>query len=310
VLACTGIVGLKPVPPSDDGGVGGDGGSGEGSSADGGSVDGTSADADGAVSTDGAGTPCLSALPSGWTIVVTKTGNGPCPDGNNPAAAIGNPTAGPGTCTCNCMTTPPTCSGNVDNTYGNNVCNNNGGSIPSDGTCVQQSHTLSSYQQSTEPTASGGACSYTAQADAGAVTGSTFGVCMVPSSAQEATCEGMQPSGFSSCIIEAGGVSCPEPFTTKTLVYDPNPTISCSACGTCVPSTSCSGSYVFYSNAMCSSVITSVPADGACHGVGSAAGTTFNSVNFQVNPTTTCTGGATSSPTLTPSNQRTLCCRN
>jgi len=258
--------------------------------------------------------PCLDALGPSWTVLEVGMANATCPDGSMPAAAISAPKAQAGACTCQCGVTAPSCTvGTVTVTHAP-MCDQGNDVLQADGTCVDfmgDNYVIDGHHALTPPAPSGGSCTWNETANPALVGGTPHGLCSVAASSLEAVCEGMVPGGWGSCVMAANDVPCPAMFGKKTLVFDPNPGLSCSPCAPCTLDARCTGTLDLYADGACSQnmLLAQSPADGKCDPT-PMGGTPFNSWNYVAGTSATCDGmPPMSMPTVTPANPRTVCCR-
>jgi hypothetical protein len=318
IAMATGGCGLS-VAGLETSGATGDGGSGEaGSGADSGSGSGGVDAGDDApsFSTDGA-TNCLSAIPSGWSLVAYESAQGACPAGygGEHDEYIGV-SAGAGACTCTCqITTQPSCTaGTLTTSYGiaAGTCPSPGETFAVNGSTCSALPTpgnLAAYYASQPLAPSGGSCTGLAAGNTSQVTKLGVRYCDVPMASAESVCEGMPPATFAACIVTSGDVACPtnSPFANKTLVAD-DEMLVCSACTSCTVGGACSDAKVtFYSDLQCNVPVVQLASDGTCVATNSNARTVV-AAEYSATPNATCHAtGSTAS--FSPLGPHTLCCR-
>ena len=268
-------------------------------------------------SSDDAATPCLTALPAGWSVVAYEQSQDACPSGFGGAhdeysgAAIA---AGACSCTCQITTAPSCTAGMVSTSYGvaASTCPTPGATLSVNGsTCTPLPGpgvlALNFQGQPLAPT--GGSCSATPQGNDAAVTKRGVRYCDVLPASAESVCEGTVPSSFAACIVSAGDIACPSgsPFGNKTLVAD-DETLECSACSTCSVEGTCTDPTVtFYSDAMCTMEVVQLASDGTCV-PSNASAKPVAAAEYAAQTNASCQASG-SLASVSPQGPRTLCCR-
>jgi len=296
---------------SGSGSGGGDDGGGSGGPSDG------SASGSDAVPPFEAGLGCPAA--AGWTVVVYESGRGACPAGFGGAHDVYTgaiPGSGACGCTCN-ITQQPSCSiGQVDTQYasgpgwGPGPCPQGASSLyPNGSGCQGIGAQLAAGFSAEAPMPYGGTCSAMAKGDPSMVTKEGVRFCDVPQAMAADVCAGMVPSGFSACMTQEGDVPCPgAPFTNKTLVAD-DEMLVCPACGNCTVGGTCQNAQVeFFSDSMCRNSVAKLPVNGACTAT-NAQNKGVGSYEYTAQPNAQCSATSSGSPSFTPVQPRTVCCR-
>src|SRR5262249_40264494 len=155
----------------------------------------------------------------------------------------------------------------------------------------------------------GGACTNSTRSDPSQLTKpATQHDCEVPVSNSDAVCNGTAPAGYSACIVSAGNLTCPSPFTRAVYHVEDDITLNCPPCSGCAVSTTCSsGTVNLYSDANCATSVGSVPANGTCVSISSSE-IAVGSISYAAASNTSCTAGS-STATATLIGSRTICCR-
>jgi hypothetical protein len=265
----------------------------------------------------GVSTPCVAAVPDGWSLVGYEQAQNDCPDGYGDAHdEYSGATAAPGACTCTCqITTAPSCTaGTIATSFGTlgAACPTPGEpfTVTSSGcTALPQAGTLALNFQGSAIALSGGACAGAAQTASNQLTKNGVRYCDVAASNAESVCEGAAGPGFAACIVADGDLACPpgSPFTKKTTVAD-DESLTCSACGTCAVTGTCAKpTLTFYSDAACSAQVTQVASDGTCV-PSNAAGKSVAAAEYTAETNASCAASG-STASVSPKGAHTLCCR-
>ena len=270
-------------------------------------------------------TPCLNALPNGWSLVLYDLGSDACPANFVTHDVAGSAAIQPGACSCGCTVAQPgNCAQGTLSVYpsagGNSACDLDGGwskDLDGSGCTVLGFSKVVAGPHSDESTplvAQGGTCNDTTQPDITKLSAAGARYCDVPWSSADSVCNGTVWSGFAACIMASGEATCPagSPFVHSYVVED-SATLQCSSCAGCTVATSCSDATLTgFSDTACSSqnLIASVGIDGGCNPVNVVLSpAALVAVEYAVTATSTCTPGTSSTPSAQLTNQRTICCR-
>ncbi len=252
------------------------------------------------------------AIPSGWTPVVTTPTNVACPAGfGTETHTKSAPKALPGACDCQAQNTmSPGCETGTIKTFYGGTCGTPGTDLViSNGGCLGLNARLDAKYASKTLTATGGGCTGIKVIDNTKLAATDDTICQA-TSCSEKVCAGQAPASFVACIEAANDVACPSnsPFKNKRVIGDP--TLDCSACGSCVASASCDGAAVeFFTDGTCGSSLVSFVSDGTCQDTNhfnAFVGSVKYTANVK-NPTYTANGPKTATVGLT--NVKTLCCK-
>jgi hypothetical protein len=269
-------------------------------------------------------TPCLNALPTGWSLVLYDLGSDACPSDFVTHDVAGQAAIQPGACSCDCTVAQPgNCAQGTLSVHpsagGNGACDLDGGwSKDLDGsecTVLGFSKIVAGphSDQSTPLVAQGGTCDDITLPDMTQISAAAARYCDVPWSSADSVCNGMVSSGFAACIMASGETTCPagSPFVHSYVVED-SLALQCSSCAGCTVATSCSNATLTgFSDTACSSqnVIASVGIDGSCNPVNLVSSpSALVAIEYAVTATSDCTAG-TSTPSAQLTNPRTICCR-
>jgi hypothetical protein len=289
------------------------------------SVDDVAPIPDATVGTDAS--TCGGTLPAGWNIVVYSATNAACDTANgytNHNVQSNPATPTPAACQCTCRGTTAgdcdvaTISALVSPGQGNDACSLtwftnlavSGTSCVSLGAMTAGSdHVLVSV---TQGTAIGGACtSAVPTMDTTAVTATQQHYCDVPAAGAAATCGGTAPTGFSACIIGAGNVACTTaPYTRVRYLVQDGFSLSCPTCTACTTTTTCTAPTTIsgFTGTACAGTAIPLPANGVCSGANNGEATIGSILYSATAGAPSCTAG-TSTPGVTATNPRTICCR-
>jgi hypothetical protein len=278
------------------------------------------------------GYACVGAPPSTWTVAPFSATSRPgCPPALPAQANVDvDPLnlAGVSACGCTCtVATEPSCvARNIVTRYGpDNACDGgNGAGTPvnypaADGGCIAEGLFVAPFVFAEQPPSSGGSCTPESSV-AVPSTGATQGQICGGESMFGAGCGAAQvcalvPSGYHSCILHDGQVSCPsgaysKPHSVGTL----EDTRGCTACSCDAPTGECApGTWAFFPNPNCAGPPSiSIPTDGVCTGTGAPpAGTATQSNQFtSVLSDAGCAAAAPVQPTgnVQLTNADTVCC--
>jgi hypothetical protein len=278
------------------------------------------------------GYACVGAPPSTWTVAPFNATSRPgCPAALPAQDNVDvDPLnlAGVSTCGCNCAVAgAPSCvAGDIVTRYGpDNTCDGEGGAgtpvnyPTADGGCTAQGLFVAPFVFAEGPPPSGGSCT-----PEGSVivpsTGATQGQLCGGETMFGAGCGAAQvcalvPSGYTSCILHEGQVSCPSGvYSTPHFVGTLDDTRGCTACTCNTPTGECTpGTWAFFANPNCAGAPSiSIPTDGVCTGTGAPpAGTATQSNQFRsVLTDAGCAAAAPVQPTgsVMLTNPDTVCC--
>jgi hypothetical protein len=235
---------------------------------------------------------CLPSVPTGWDVVAfAVSGATACPQGYSGSSdVVVDPALGPATCKCTCaIGAQPSCEqGTVIDTHSSNSTCTNAPIHDLDaggGACTAFSFgNLSAYHSITAPPPTGGTCAGQVQTSVPS-TGTMGRICAMGDAgtcaAAGSECRPSVAAPFARCIAQSGALPCPAGFSVAHAAGAS--IVDTRACGTCscsAPSTTCNGSFSFYSDRGCASVVTTLAADGVCHptpGGATAVAYTFTS---------------------------------
>ena len=324
------VLGMQPdggavdSAPGDGGGPA-DSGAGE-ADAGGSPVDGAGDGSEGGGSSAmEAGSPCLAALPIGWTVAAYGVGPSSCPAAFTEHDVLGTPSVGANACSCNCtVTADGSCTQGTLTVYGNHDTTSFCSELVLPATQISSSHCLSaggastmtaSHGQATPLPPQGGSCSSTSMSDPTQVSTPPARYCDVAPASAESLCGGAAPTGFAACVMTAGEVACPAntPFVNGRYVVEDSVSLACSSCS-CSVNTTCSNARLSaFGDVNClTPPVASIALDGACNYSGAppppAPPTNTMGIEYTATATTTCSAG-TSTGGTTLTNPRTLCCR-
>lgn len=274
---------------------------------------------------DGASTSaCVSAVPSGWSLVIYDLGPDACPADYTAHDVSGSATLQTGACACACSVSQ---NGDCEhgmltvhpNAGGNTGCNLDGGwsrDLNGSACTVVNGNLFVSGPHSDQvaPLApEGGTCSDMAQTDPTKITTAAARYCDVPPSQADAVCNGTVPSGFAACIIASGETTCPSgtPFVHSYVVED-SAALQCSSCAGCSVTTTCSNiTLTGFADTVCSSqnLVAQVGVDGGCNAVNLFTyPAPIAAVEYAAAASSSCTPGI-SAPSVQLANPSTICCR-
>lgn len=255
-------------------------------------------------------------VPGGWTPIALTTAQATCPTSFGAAdQAVTDAMLGANACTCGCMKTQdPDCQTGSSIWSGVGMtCASGASSIAySSGLCRTITGTVDDYDKATTIAPTGGVCTVQTLSNDMAITTTPVHLCVPNSACSPAACGGFAPPGFTSCIVTDGDVTCPSAsvFSSKRLIAAQFG-VQCTDCGTaCTLQGSCKSPQLsFYSDSTCTTLITSIPADGTCDATGHN-GAVVQALKYTATPDFTgCMATNTSTGTLQPQSPRTVCCR-
>jgi hypothetical protein len=258
---------------------------------------------------------CNITVPDTFSLV-TMTATS-CPSGWGSRAGVTAPTAGDGTCTCDCnVTAQPDCStGTIqrfDDLTTTASCSQTATTLTGDGTACQQLY-YGIYLQGVHykvdaPPPTGGTCKFDAKLDTGKVTSTPTNLCTPPTGCPGAVC-----GSSNVCVSKTGNVACPTSFPAKSLV-GASATATCGDCGTsCSVGGTCTGTLNLYTDQYCQAVTKATfTADSMCK---ASTGTVTNYYSFNYKGsvvTADCGQGPppTSMPTASLDSPTTICCQH
>ena len=214
---------------------------------------------------------CVPAAPPGFTLVGLAQGARPaCPTGYvGPSDLLVDPSLGPFTCTCACgvggapscttgtLALKDACTGLLNLAANGGACGNHSFTDtthsleplgPTGGSCVAASQAIpppaGTNGRSCAPLGSGAGCS------AGDV------------------CVARPAAPYAVCIANPAAASCPSAYPTTHAAGTglASDTRGCASCGACAaPTATCTNaSMIFYKDPLCSGLLGTLPADGAC----------------------------------------------
>lgn len=276
------------------------------------------------------GYACVAPAPNGWDFVAFDPTSRPgCPTSLKENDVDVDPTdlTSQATCTCTCNPSGVSCeSGNLEANGGNtSSCNESPNPVPfpaNDGNCNPQNPSLpvEPYALANGPAPSGGTCT-PAPTTTVPSTGATQGEYCSGENSFGAGCSGGQvcalaPSGTQACIHHGGQTSCPGGgYGTANTVGTLSDNRGCSTCN-CngAPTATCTGAtWTLYASNDCSGSGTVIPADGACHATGAAAGAMSASNRYAATVSGAACGAPSAQPSPTGSVQLngadTVCCQ-
>lgn len=263
--------------------------------------------------------PCVRALPAGWTLVAFSPTAASCPAGYVDHAVLsGSGTLGPTACTCGCTVSQPgTCQGTLSVSVapgqGVDTCTVTltSGAAVNGSNCIQAATPrVESALATFSGNGQGGSCTDSTTPNSSQLTKPPAQhYCDVPAANSDAVCNGTAPAGFSACIARTGTQTCPAPFTRVSYPVEDDLALNCSACTGCAVTTTCAaGTVNLFGDGNCATSVGSAPANNACVVLNGGNEVAVGSVSYSASATQGCTSG-TSAASTTAVTPRTICCR-
>lgn len=265
------------------------------------------------------------AQPDGWSFVSRGIANiatpGACSSGTPPVTVKELPLPQANACSCDTctVTTPATCSGQLDHEFATTAgCSFSGDASsyenPVAGTCYRDLFTGSSPASANRfvlPNPSGGVCTVIPTPHSERVNYAlTYALCDEASRCSGGFCDAQITVGIDLCFARDGDVACPEGFSEKHVVGTDGADFDCGTCACNLNRQPCQGAVNHYTDANCTNGLVVIPANGQCGGP-DTKGTSFGSYKVVATAATTCnTGGSVSASNARMKNPRTVCCRN